>query len=263
MKICILADSEALPRGESWGNTPFEATYPYLLDRYLRRRFGLEAPIVLTKGVRLRTTDEVLADWDEEVALRRCEIVIVQVGGGDCAPRTLLPRERRWIERIPIARVRRWVLELERKHRRRIIEAFPERFLVPPDRYRQHIREIIRRAGESGVRRLVFVGIPLVDGRVEDQLPGVSRSGDRYNAILREETRAGEAMLLPLDRLMRENGGPEALTCDGSHLNARGQRLLADALCELLDREVALLSTPAGIRDRRVEPPSLGMEGIT
>lgn len=234
MKICILADSECLPRGESWGGTTYESTYPYLLDRALRARFGQEAPIVLTKGTRLATTFEVLNDWFEEVELRKAEIVVVQVGGGDCAPRTILPRERLWIDRLLPKFLRNAIYAFERNYRRQIVNAFPNRRIVPPEVYRANLREIRRRAEANGVRALIFVGIPDVGEIVEQQLPGVRKCGKQYNRILEEEARGDGVHFIPVEPLMRENGGPDRLTCDGSHFNAIGQRLLAAELTALI-----------------------------
>jgi len=60
MKIVVMADSLAMAR-EGETNVAFEATYPYLLDQSLRRRFQAEAPLVIERGMRRRTIEYVPA----------------------------------------------------------------------------------------------------------------------------------------------------------------------------------------------------------
>ena len=57
MKVVILADSLALPREEVGGERCFEACYPYLLHESLRDEFGKEAPLIIERGMRLRTVE--------------------------------------------------------------------------------------------------------------------------------------------------------------------------------------------------------------
>src|SRR6185503_6668370 len=99
MRIVILADSLVLPREEVGGEHCFEATYGFALYRALRDRFGGEAPLVIERGMRLRTIEAVLTDWHEQVTLRKADVVVVHVGVVDCAPRLFLRRERRFLAR--------------------------------------------------------------------------------------------------------------------------------------------------------------------
>src|SRR5918992_220711 len=103
MKIAILADSLALPREDVGGDEMLEVTYPYLLDQSLRRQFGANAPLVYERGMRRRTIEYVLDDWNEQVELKKPDVVIVHVGIVDCAPRVFLRREGAFVANIRIA----------------------------------------------------------------------------------------------------------------------------------------------------------------
>ena len=92
MKIVVMADSLAMAR-EGETNVAYETTYPYLLDQWLRQRFGSRAPLLIERGMRRRTIEYVLDEWYELVDLRKPEVVIVHVGIVDCAPRVFLRRE--------------------------------------------------------------------------------------------------------------------------------------------------------------------------
>jgi lysophospholipase L1-like esterase len=50
--------------------------------------------------------------------------------------------------------------------------------------------------------------------------------------VLQEQTKHDFVSLLDLNRLVHEEGGPDALMVDGIHLNERGHMLLAQKLEE-------------------------------
>lgn len=227
MKVLIMADSLALPRQESEGNIPYEATYPYLLDRRLRRRMGPEAPQVIERGRRSRTIEAVLDEWFELVQLRSPDVVVLHVGIVDCAPRIFLQRERAFVERMRPARLRIRFLDFVHRHRRRIVRMRP-RVYVPLEKFRRSVEEVVRRAAAARVRSLVFVNIIAPPEAMEDRSPGFLRNVEDYNRVLGESAAVEPWIhLLDLDGLVRAGGGPEKLTVDGIHINEEGHRILA------------------------------------
>lgn len=247
-RIVIMADSAAMPRGESWGNIPFEETYPYLFDRELRARLGARAPLVIERGMRFRTMEDVLADWEIEIEAKRPEVLILQVGGSDCAPRVLSRRQRELVDALP-PRLRAVVLSGERRSRRLVSTLFPGRVYVPLAKFTRLVEEIVRRARALGLRRLVLVNIIPMSAAMEHQMPGVTRNVERYNAVFDAYRADPLVSFVDLNRLMRDWGGPDALTLDGMHMTARGQTLFAQ---ELARRVLPLFSTAEV--PKRVEP---------
>ena len=116
MKIVILADSLALPRENVGGEDLLEATYPFLLDHSLRQRLGAAAPIIFERGMRRRTIEYVLDEWNELVKLRKPDVVIVHVGIVDCAPRVFLRREASFVANIRFAWLRNRILKFAHYH---------------------------------------------------------------------------------------------------------------------------------------------------
>jgi hypothetical protein len=51
-KVVIFADSQALPRGKTWGNLPVELTYPWLMQQLLKQEHGDRAPVIIERGMR-------------------------------------------------------------------------------------------------------------------------------------------------------------------------------------------------------------------
>ncbi|HSB27989.1 MAG TPA: GDSL-type esterase/lipase family protein [Pyrinomonadaceae bacterium] len=235
MKVVILADSLALPREEVGGGRCFESAYPYLLYDSLKRRFGDRSPMIIERGMRLRTVEAVLTDWHEQVRLRNADVVIVQVGVVDCAPRVFLRRENRFLARRP-KWIREPLLKFVHKYRRQIISSRP-RVYVPLDRFRRHIEEITEKARETNLLSLIYVNIIEPPSDIEYRSPGFQKNVQLYNQVLAHQASQPRVTLIDVNRAIHEEGGAEKLTIDGVHLNVRGHEILA----RLLENHLASL----------------------
>ena len=227
MKIVIMADSLAMPRQESDGNTRYESTYPYLLEQSLRRQ--VPDCVFIERGMRRRTIEYVLDDWLELVTLRSPEVVVIHVGVVDCAPRVFLRRERQFVEKIRPAAFRRFILNFVHKRRRAITKMRP-RVYVPAERFNRLVEEVTRRAREARVRALIFVNIIAPPAALEIRSPGFTKNVESYNSILNSQTQISGTSLIDLDGIVRDHGGAEKMTVDGIHLNVEGHELLAHEL---------------------------------
>jgi lysophospholipase L1-like esterase len=230
-KVAILADSLALPRGKDWGDVPFEATYPFLLDSFLRTR---DLALVIERGMRFRTIDKVLDDWNEIVDLRQADVVVVHVGIVDCAPRVFTPTERAFVEKVLPGVVRGALLDFVHRHRRTLISLRPGNVYMPRDRFEQGVREVVSKARASRLRALFFVNIVTPSDELEARSPGYRQKVREYNELLAKYADGREVHLIDVNQILSEGGGPERLTCDGMHINADGHRALAATLFEAI-----------------------------
>ena len=229
MKIAILADSLALPREDVGGDELLEVTYPFLLDQSLRRLFGAAAPIIFERGMRRRTIEYVLAEWNELVELRKPQIVIVHVGVVDCAPRVFLRREASFVANIRFRWLRDRIFKFTHDHRRRIVQ-FRRKVYVPLPRFERLVQQVVEKAREAEVQSLVFINIIRPPDSVEERSPGFQSNVIAYNQVLQGQTKHDFVSLIDLDRMVQDGGGSDALTVDGIHLNERGHILLAQEL---------------------------------
>lgn len=229
MKIVIFGDSLALPREDVGGDELLEVTYPFLLDQSLRRQFGAGAPVVFERGMRRRTIEYVLDEWNELVELRKPQIVIVHVGIVDCAPRVFLRREASFVANIRFAWLRDRIFKFTHDHRRRIVQ-FRHKVYVPLSRFERLVQQVVQKARESGVQSLVFINIIRPPDSVEERSPGFQSNVIAYNQVLQEQTKHSFVSLIDLNRMVHDDGGSDALTVDGIHLNERGHMLLAQEL---------------------------------
>ena len=223
-----MADSLAMAReGES--NVAYETTYPYLLDQWLRQRFGSQAPLVSERGMRRRTIEYVLDEWYELVDLRKTDVVVVHVGIVDCAPRVFLRRERQFVENLRPGFLRRFILDYVHRHRRAVVN-MRKKVYVPPERFNALVGQVMAKAKASELRSLVIVNIITPPAEMDERSPGFIRNVGIYNEILRTHAEANGAHLIDIDRLIKEAGGVEQLTVDGIHINEAGHKMLAQEI---------------------------------
>ena len=228
MRIVIMADSLAMAR-EGETNIAYEATYPYLLDQSLRRRFPSESPMVIERAMRRRTIEYVLDEWYELVDLRKPAVVVVHVGIVDCAPRVFLRRERQFVANLRPAFLRESILHGVHRHRRRIVN-MRKKVYVPVERFTALVDQVIKRAKQSRVRSLVMVNIITPPVEMEERSPGFVANVGVYNKILKSHAEGGRIHLIDLDGMIKEAGGVQQLTVDGIHINETGHAMLAEAI---------------------------------
>jgi len=228
MKIVVMADSLAMAR-EGETNVAYETTYPYLLDQWLRQRFGSQAPLVSERGMRRRTIEYVLDEWYELVDLRKTDVVVVHVGIVDCAPRVFLRRERQFVENLRPGFLRRFILDYVHRHRRAVVN-MRKKVYVPPERFNALVGQVMAKAKASELRSLVIVNIITPPAEMDERSPGFIRNVGIYNEILRTHAEANGAHLIDIDRLIKEAGGVEQLTVDGIHINEAGHKMLAQEI---------------------------------
>jgi len=251
-RILIFSDSQALPRGTGWGSLAYEQTYPYRLHEIFRTAMGIEAPLVLERGKRYRTIEDVGREWEEEVVLKRPDVVVLNVGGSDCAPR-LLPRKlREFCEDFPLASAGRQILKLEARWRRPALARFGGRPYVSLDRFSTTIEAIVRRAAKDGVRRLILANIMPVSDKLEFMCPGVRANVRLYNDILVRYRKDPRVTFFDLHARVEEWGGADRNTVDSMHFKPEAHAKMAEALFHLIMEE------PHGDREPRNNPSRRG-----
>jgi lysophospholipase L1-like esterase len=202
-------------------------------DLELRRIYGARAPYVQTRSLRNCTTFMGLNEWLEEFELKKVDYAIIQLGGGDAAPRFFLPWQVRWLTRLPFHGIRDFIFRLEKRWRHRLVVWFPNRVNVQPEIYRENIREFIRSARRCGLKGMVFINIPRVSDAFDAKLPGTQRRANQYNSILAQEAVGEGIYYIDLHSLIVNAGDPAELTVDGSHPGPYAQGFLVDKLVEL------------------------------
>jgi lysophospholipase L1-like esterase len=241
VRIVVLADSLAMPRDEGGARLLWEETWPYRLDELLRRD-GLDAE-VLNCGSRARRADHIHGtEFLEHVAYKRPDVVCLEVGIVDCAPRVFSKREkrllnRRWFPR----RLRERIVASRSRRRPELIAPDPLRKVdTRPEEFERLVRLFERRLRELEWKpKLILVPI-LSDPRLtEPRSPGHTRNVELYNDALRRVARETGATFVEPETILRTAEERGFFFPDGYHLTAPGCQRLAERVAAAVNEVLA------------------------
>ena len=234
LRVVALADSLSLPRVDGLEDIRWEHTWPWLLQRMQPiESCDLE---VINCGMRARTVDSLVKhSMTEDVVFKRPDVLVLQVGVVDCAPRIFSRTEKALLaSRLCPSVVRDAVVGYRKARRRRITAAGPlRRVYTPPAAFRQYLElffETLRGIGWP-VRVLV---LPILGHaqRLEEKSVGFASNIILYNEITRSICERNSSEWLPPETI--ETLGGDLFLKDGYHLSMAGHRAVAEAIAESL-----------------------------
>jgi lysophospholipase L1-like esterase len=220
-RALIIADSLALPRPD----VSYEHTWPAMLAE------RLPGIAWINRAQRLSTTERLNDEGNQGADCLEFylpDIVILQLGICDCAPRVLHRRTAAVVYRLPFALGTRLSAWLERRRGRKTGNC-----LVPLQRYEANLRAYLARAAAHGAR-VIAISILPASRSLASRNPRVAGQIAAYNSVLDRLALEyqGFRVLHPFHAV----ASIDDLFIDGYHLNERGARLIATGI-EPLARE--------------------------
>lgn len=168
--LLILTDSVALPRQINGSGTSWEDTYIHRLRSQYPR---YEIVNVSIGGASIRD----LRNQINYYKILKPELVVLQCGIVDAAPRAFGRIEMELIKKLHLFRLTKPFTRLLRKYR--------SHHYASPQLFERCLREMIN---AFGARQFISVGIIPGCADYEARLPGVTRSIETYNSILARHT---------------------------------------------------------------------------
>jgi lysophospholipase L1-like esterase len=224
-RIVVIGDSLVMPRPSEGGiaAVPLEATWPRRLQQ---RLMHLDTEVVVF-GQRERTSRHLATDLQQCIEFNIPEIVVLQIGVVDAAPRIISWQERRVLRFVP-SRVRHEFIE-HRKHNRQATTAANPlgKVYVPPDEFSQRITAFVTEVHNLLPTTQLFA-VPIVADvdAMEKKSPGYGSNLFLYNRLL-ASVRGLE--VVPVPRL-----SSSSFMADGYHLGVSGNALVAKAVADRL-----------------------------
>lgn len=207
-KILVIGDSLCLPRKKP-EIVEYNDTWPYLLKN--TNKFEI---------VQIAIGGGSIRDLYEQTSYYKCynpDIVIVQSGIVDCAPRALGKIEREIINssRILSAIFNRFFpLNFVRRYRHVT--------LTRDDIFKQNAHQIIETFSGS---KLIWIGILPASNQYEKMLPGISNNIKKYNEIITSEIKVFGASFIATDMMQMD-----LIMTDHHHLNKNGHKWIFERL---------------------------------
>ncbi len=234
----VYGDSLSLPRAEI--ELDYSQTYPELFKRRLAATHG--------QGVDLynRSKGGISIQGLHADFVRDCEyfgtpggqVVVIQIGIVDCAPRILSNWQRAFLAKVPSATFRQVVVRQLHRHRARLVRLGREtRRVTPPSRFRAAHQAMVSRAARESANVFVMNIAPTTDA-LEIRSPGIRSSIELYNRIIADCVHSiAQPNVSLIDvhaAILAADGGVGRCVdeTDGHHLTVIGHRLYAELVWE-------------------------------
>jgi len=202
-KILLLTDSLALPRSHP-EVCEYEDTWPNLL-----RKQGYFIHQVSIGGA---TTTDIVRQLHYHAPFSP-DLVVLQVGIVDCAPRFMTKVEQAIVRKIPL--IANHIFSLMN---RPFVKKVRKISYVRPQRFSSNIQKIIETFGDT---KIYFVGILPASEEYEKVLPGVSNRIYQYNKLAEQQ---------PLNLVSTDLFDLKGVMSDHHHLNKYGHKQIFDYL---------------------------------
>lgn len=208
--IVLVGDSLIMPRPEE--NISAEETYGYMASQELRDH----QVITIAKYSNDTAIQSQIKNLE---AIKRAspDVVVIQLGIVDCAPRIFSKREKTLISTLPHS-FRDWLIGVLSRKRRGLTTWFPKVYVKRKDfkKNMEVILDFVEKCGAVPVLIIIAKTSEENNARSYNFLKNIRE----YNAVLRELAQEKGIALIDLYRLVDED--PACLLPDGIHLSKRG-----------------------------------------
>jgi lysophospholipase L1-like esterase len=250
--VRVYGDSLSLPRFSD-GIMCYQ-TYPELFCESLR----ISEPEILislyNRSKQAATAPALAADCQQDYSYfgpTESQIIIIQCGICDCAPRPLPPWIRRQLAKLPTL-FSAPIVRFLHNNRSRLLKRGCSWCEVAPETFRSVMRQWLTHVVPAAERVLVINIAPTLS-HTEEHSPGLSASIQAYNRLIAEAVSSVPAPNVDLIDTYREiltcPGGVESCinSKDGHHITAAGHRLYSRLLVSAVKQRslTAKIGNPA------------------
>lgn len=231
-RVVVLGDSLSMPRKEGGEFVKWNDTWAYQVQKDIRRS-GDEIE-VLNYGARARSIKTIIThDFHEQIVLTEPQVVVLQIGVVDAAPRILSLREKRFLNRTFFPGfLRRRVIAYRKKHKSRITANAPlKRVYTSPSAFSETLDtfdKMLEEKYEGKLEKLIVIPIVADLSIMEENSPSYGENIRLYNLLLEEFCNSKGHIFLSLPDNFWSTAANYCL--DGYHLSAEGNSVVAEII---------------------------------
>lgn len=229
-KILAIGDSLALPgHGNKYEDTwifKLKVKFPqYDFITYFKRQLTTDVLVTMGGGEEGIDKKPKGADCLE---FFKPDIVILQLGIVDCAPRLLYNLGKKIVNRLPNFVSTSYINFIKLIRKRNI-----ENTLVPIKKFRSNLELYFQRCLKENVQKVIIVAISYPDEKMVRKNTDIGTNVDSYNMLFYEFAMKYDFITI-LTSLDSRNSKEEIFE-DGYHPNIYGNNLLFTSLAEILE----------------------------
>lgn len=223
LRIVALADSLAMPRPPKNGNPgiTWSETWPKRLEQRLRQM--APASEVINAGKRSRTATEL--EEREYVSFVEPDVIVLQIGIVDCAPRVFSRREHQLLRFLPLG-LRERLVRYRSRNRAFLTARDPLRKVYTKPRVFERAMRNFKTfiASRPHPPRVLVLPI-IVHPSLREKSAGYIQNADLYNGILKKIW--DDSYISPTELGIHDRS---LFLEDGQHLAPEGNSAIADLL---------------------------------
>lgn len=233
-QIRLYADSLGLPRP---GVVTNDERYLSLFVKWYKEKHNTEPEIV--DHSRSNTTIKDLCAWfieDNRYFGNKADVIILQEGIVDCAPRPIPRKVRNLVSKLP-GFLKKRVIKFLHNNRAKLQNFGLKYFIVKPKDFAEEYKKFLNEAAKAAERIYVFNIVPTND-EIEAQSPGLKKSIDDYNKIISDvikEMNLKNVFLIDMYEHVNskiENLNDYVLKEDGHHITKLSHKIYSEKIIE-------------------------------
>ncbi|MFM2360982.1 MAG: hypothetical protein RLY16_2975 [Bacteroidota bacterium] len=206
MKVLFLTDSVSLPRKHKNGQVLWEEIY---YSKFKQQFPSVDFLLVGMGGATISQLQLALNYYD----CYQADILVLQSGIVDCAPRAFSQFEQQVITKLRLVRFVKPLTKFLRKHRH-----------ISFTKPRVFEEQLLKIKKKFDGKPTIAIGILPGNQAYEQVVPGISTCIERYNSILKKH----------MQFIDNSDFSPNGVLEDHHHLNALGQQIIFDKLVAVL-----------------------------
>jgi acyl-CoA thioesterase-1 len=239
-KIALYADSLGLPRQNK---VKYEERYLYLVQEKLQESLGLRKIEIKDRAKGAATIEDLYTQFchDNSYYDLPGDLLILQTGIVECAPRPVNEKTRKIISKLPIW-LRERVIKFIHNNRRKLIERNLGLVRMDKNKFQNLYSEFLNYASKL-YKNIFVISICPTNPAFEKRSPGFTNNINKYNEVIQTEISklaAENVFYININKTIMldyANIDKYILKEDGHHITPMTHAIIATQIIEVLEKK--------------------------
>lgn len=232
-KIALYGDSLAMPRKSI---VKYHERYVYLIQDWIKKNKSPEYIELKDEAKGSVTILDMLEQYEHDSGYYEfpADVLILQSGVVDCAPRPVAQETREKISKMP-SLLKKIAIKYLHRNRKKILQKGNAHVRVEREVFFNSIKQFLLRAAKD-YKRIYVINICPTNEKTEQHSPGFTANINEYNALIKKaivEINSKSIFLVDINKFINEryiNIDDFILKEDGHHLTPLGNKVIADKI---------------------------------